>query len=91
MMLISRDLRPERQVYYAGSVLLEILFQRGTEREQRERNRISAQSLYREFRERTGAQSELFFLALDWLFLLGIVNSEGEVVSNVSAETPDHE
>jgi len=68
MILVSRDIAPEHQVYYLGAVLSRIIGDC--------QSHVSVQELYDRFAAETGAGSEMFALALDWLFLLGVVDAD---------------
>jgi len=83
MIVLSKDLRPERQIYYLGATLLSIIAETT--------GKTPVHELCQRFLEKTGSGSEAFFLALDWLYLLGAVNSEGEVISNVSEKSSDQQ
>ena len=80
--LVTRDINPERQLYYLGAVLLDILA--------KSEGGPSDRDLYDEFIRRTNVRARTYFIVLDWLYLLGAVDSKGGVVSHVSTEADDH-
>jgi len=81
MLLLSQDVKPERQVYCLGASLLAIMTRTGMD--------VPPLALYDEFTRETGAGPEMFFLTLDWLYLLGVIDEEGGMV-HVPAAPVDH-
>lgn len=65
-MLVERNINPERDLYYLGGVLIEII--RDNENEE-----FDYLELFEEFKNKYGVSINLFTLTLDWLFMLGIV------------------
>lgn len=65
-MLVERNINPERDLYYLGGVLIEII--RDNENEESD-----YLELFEEFKNKYGVSINLFTLTLDWLFMLGIV------------------
>lgn len=65
-MLVERNINPERDLYYLGGVLIEII--RDNENEE-----FDYLELFEEFKNKYGVSINLFTLTLDWLFTLGIV------------------
>ena len=73
-MILGSDTRPERQLYRLGSVLLEVLLQSDS-------RRMGVVDLYLGARSHTPISASAFLMALDWLFLVGAVDSEeGSVI-----------
>lgn len=68
-MLIDSDIKPDRQLYALGATLLGIL-------KHEIGHSVNIYDLHEAFRERTSMGAESFFLALDWLFLLGVVEMD---------------
>ncbi|MEW8660674.1 MAG: ABC-three component system middle component 6 [Candidatus Thiodiazotropha endolucinida] len=73
-MILNKDVRPDRKIYYIGSLIIEKLME---EPEQS----IDYLSIYEGLRKEENITSEIFFLTLDWLFLLGAIKLEEGVVS----------
>lgn len=72
-MIVDFDIKPDRQIYFLGAVLMDILGRRGE-------RPMGVYDLHEAFRARTSMGAEPFFLALDWLYLLGVVDAcEGGV------------
>lgn len=65
-MLVERNINPERDLYYLGGVLIEII--RDNENEE-----FDYLELFEEFKNKYGVSINLFTLTLDWLFMLGVV------------------
>lgn len=65
-MIVDKNIHPERDLYYLGSVLIDILS-----------NSLDSNfdylELYNLFSRNKDISIHLFSLTLDWLFLLGIV------------------
>lgn len=67
-MIKGKDLHPERSIYYLGAILIEII-KSAADKD------INSISLFHKFCEREKVSIEMFTLTLDWLFLLGLVES----------------
>lgn len=65
-MIVERNINPERDLYYLGGVLIEMI--RDNENEE-----FDYLELFEEFKNKNGVSINLFTLTLDWLFILGIV------------------
>lgn len=73
-MIIDRDMKPERQIYHLGGRLIEVL------KEAREED-VELIWAFERMNRREGVSMSAFILALDWLFMLGIVDhQEGRIV-----------
>lgn len=68
-MITSNDIRPEKQIYSLGALLLEVLRKAPSDR-------IELFEAYEEMKLTTGMSISVFVLTLDWLFLLGAVKAE---------------
>lgn len=72
-MIISKDIKPERQIYRMGAMLLEIL------QDVPNRN-IEVFDVFVRMNSRETVSFNSFILVLDWLFLLGaITNNRGRI------------
>lgn len=78
-MILHSSVKPQNDVYYLGSVIIEIL-------DSCERGEIDLLDLYNEFKQKTKASFPLLILSLDWLFMLGIVGNTNNIyrLNNVS-------
>jgi len=66
-MIVGKDIHPQRELYYLGALVLEILAITPDER-------IEYFSLYQELKEREKTTLNMFSLTLDWLFILGAID-----------------
>lgn len=67
-MIVSKNISPERDLYYLGSILIDI-FQSKNIKE------IDYIELYSSFKEKSDIGANLFLLTLDWLFILGLIKN----------------
>lgn len=65
-MIVSRDVNPERDVYYLGSVLIEIISSIPN-------SEIGFFELFELLNLNLKTSFNLFILTLDWLFLIGVI------------------
>ena len=65
-MIINKNTNPERDLYFLGAVLIEIL-------EQSDENQIDYLDLFSLFNQKREITMNLYALTLDWLFILGLV------------------
>jgi hypothetical protein len=73
-MIIGKDIKPERQIYHLGALLLGVL------RDTPDRN-IELFDAFERMNSREAVSVNAFILTLDWLFLLGaITNDRGHIV-----------
>ena len=73
-MIINQDIKPEKQAYYLGSMVLADL--RGLPL-----GRVNVGDLFIKLNEREKVSYHAFSMALNWLFLLGALDHrEGEIV-----------
>lgn len=67
-MIISHDYNPERQLYYLGAKLLEVMpANRG----------VALFDAFQMLSEREDVSFSLFILTADWLFLIGAIDLDG--------------
>lgn len=69
-MIIGKDIKPERQIYRLGALLLEVL------QDTTNRN-IELFDVFEQANSREPVSMNAFILALDWLFLLGAITNDG--------------
>ena len=74
-MIIGQDIHPERNLYYWGSTILEMLGSRDEWV-----GGINSFSLYEELKNTHDISSEIFLLALDWLFILGAIEGKRGII-----------
>jgi hypothetical protein len=73
-MILGEDLHPQRQVYYIGSLILEILLNIPEDK-------IKYFDLFQKLNEKEKVSISLFTLTLDWLYILGsISNNEDNIL-----------
>lgn len=65
-MLLDHDISPNKDIYYLGSKLLEILLS-SNERE------VDFFAVYQKLKENEKISINLFIFVIDWLYLLGLV------------------
>jgi len=75
VMIATSDTHPERDVYYLGAKIIEIL----SETNKREWDCIE---LFETLRQSNGIELKLFILCLDWLFMINVIenNERGDVI-----------
>ncbi len=66
-MIVGKDIQPEREIYYLGALLIEIL--KGFPQKN-----IGFFDVYQKLNEDRKVSMKLFTLTLDWLFLLGVID-----------------
>jgi hypothetical protein len=73
-MLLPRDEWPENSAYYVGALLIDLLTKTDNEA-------LALPDLFLRVKEQHGVAPALFFLAIDWLYLVGAirVTSEGVI------------
>lgn len=73
-MIIGKDIKPERQIYHLGALLIEVM--------QSTSNRnIELFDVFERMNSHETVSVNAFILTLDWLFLLGaITNDKGRIV-----------
>lgn len=73
-MIVGNDIKPERQIYRLGALLLEVL--------QNTPNRaIELFDVFEHMNSHENVSVNAFMLTLDWLFLLGaIANDRGRII-----------
>ena len=73
-MIISKDIKPERQIYHLGAMLLKVLHDTPS-------GNIEVFDLFEHMNNNETVSVNAFIFTLDWLFLLGaITNDRGLVV-----------
>lgn len=65
-MIIDKNINPERDLYYLGGILIDIL-------ENKDNKEVDYIDLYTLINEKKEITINLFSLTLDWLFVLGLV------------------
>lgn len=68
-MIVNKDVRPERKIYYIGALVIDILTDSKEEA-------VDHLSVFETLHKKEKISAEVFLLALDWLFLLGAVKTE---------------
>jgi hypothetical protein len=68
-MIISKDTNPERELYYLGALVIDVL-------SKAPQNRVDFFDAFQRLNDQEKVSMNLFALTLDWLFILGVVNSK---------------
>ncbi len=74
-MIINKDIHPERKIYYLGALVLDAI-------KQSSGKEIDFFDTYQKVNDRSKIKISimLFTLALDWLYLLGLItNNQGRI------------
>lgn len=69
-MIVDKNTNPERDLYYLGGILIDVI-------ESKNSSEIDYMDLYKLFNQKQEITINLYSLALDWLFILGLV-TKGE-------------
>lgn len=65
-MIVDKNINPERDLYYLGGILIDVL-------SQNKESYIDYMDLYRLFNQKQEITINLYSLTLDWLFILGLI------------------
>jgi hypothetical protein len=65
-MIIDKNTNPERDLYYLGSILIDLL-------QNKENKEVDYMDLYALINNKREITINLYSLTLDWLFILGLV------------------
>jgi len=68
-MIITKDSNPENDIYFLGSILIEVL-------DSIQGDKIDFLDAYQKMNDQKRISVNLFSLVVDWLFLIGSVKSE---------------
>lgn len=68
-MIVSKDINPEREIYYLGALVIDVL-------NKFPENKVDFFDVFQRLNEQKKTSMNLFALTVDWLFILGAVNSE---------------
>lgn len=70
-MIINKDIKPTRNIYFLGAVLLEVL-------KNEKFSAINTLDLYKNFERKLGYELsfEYYLLSLDWLYMLSLIESD---------------
>ncbi|MBL4775514.1 MAG: hypothetical protein JKY87_05610 [Mariprofundus sp.] len=71
-MIISQDNNPQRELYYLGAQVIEIL--------NNSKSTFDFFDVFQNLKEKEDISINLFVLTIDWLYLLGIVDSKQGVI-----------
>jgi hypothetical protein len=67
-MIISRDIKPDRDLYYLGSQVIEVLLTS-------EEIEVDYFELLHKLNSKFEISINLYILVLDWLFIIGVINN----------------
>lgn len=68
-MILSKDINPEKSIYYIGSLVIDSL-------NYWDDTLIDFFELYKAVNQKKTVTMQLFVLSIDWLFLLGLIKPE---------------
>lgn len=72
-MIISKDLNPERHVYYLGGLILDLI--------KTEDSEIDFFDIFQKINAKNNISINLYTLSLDWLYLLGLIDQkDGKII-----------
>lgn len=73
-MIVSKDTNPEKDLYYLGARVLEVLAATDT-------NEVDYVDIFLSLKSKMQISNNLYALSLDWLFLLGAIkiSKEGNI------------
>lgn len=72
-MILGKDVHPERKIYYWGAIVIDGIRQHGDEE-------ITFFSLFEMLRADHEISIDVYALALDWLFLLGVIDGDKGII-----------
>jgi hypothetical protein len=67
-MIINKNIHPERDVYYLGAKVIEVL-------STQESNLFDYFEVFAQLNEKEKISINLFSLVLDWLFIIGVIKN----------------
>lgn len=70
-MIVNKNTHPERDLYYLGGKLIEIL-------DKLNQSEVDYIELYIEMKKEVDLSFNLFVLTLDWLYLIGVIKRGGK-------------
>lgn len=68
-MIVSKDISPERDVYYLGARIIDIISV--------ESEPIDFFDVYEKINASDGVSMNLYSLILDWLYIVGVIENSG--------------
>lgn len=73
-MIISQNINPKRNLYYIGSLIIEIM--------EKYKKTTSVHNLFESLNKnkKDKISYSLFVLSLDWLFLINVINVNGDYI-----------
>lgn len=75
-MITDQNSHPQRQLYYLGAKVLELLNEG--------HNSVEFFQAYQQLKKNEKISIKLFTLTLDWLFLLGVISLEKGIIKKCS-------
>ena len=74
-MIVSKDINPERDVYYLGAKVIEVI-------SITESKKVNFFDVFEQLNASEKISINLFTLTLDWLYLIGVINKseKGNIV-----------
>ena len=68
-MIIGKDIKPERQIYHLGALLLEVM-------QSTSNKNMELFDVFERMNSHESVSVNAFILTLDWLFLLGVITND---------------
>jgi hypothetical protein len=72
-MILNKDIHPRRKIYYLGAIVLDVI-------KQSPNKEIDFFDTFQQLNEREKVSMNLFILVMDWLFLLGAIDTNREKI-----------
>ncbi|MCK9224009.1 MAG: hypothetical protein M0R46_08140 [Candidatus Muirbacterium halophilum] len=72
-MIINKDINPEREIYYLGALVIDILNNNSYKK-------MDFFELFQALNEKIKISVYLYILTLDWLFILGLITKKQEAI-----------
>lgn len=73
-MIVSGDIKPDRDLYFLGSKVIEVLFDSNDKK-------VDYFELFQRVNSKIEISMNLYTLVLDWLFIIGVIkNAENRLI-----------
>lgn len=72
-MIVSKDITPNKNLYYVGALVIEVLKKQNT-------NKLDIIEVYKEVNKKENISMSLLLFSFDWLFMIDILNIEDEEI-----------
>jgi len=72
-MIMNQDIKPEKQAYYLGAKIIEIL-------KQQTDFHVNIFEVFTQLNKKEKVSDHAFAMGMNWLYLIGVLTIEGEVI-----------